>query len=51
MAKEEKKEVNKTEEPTEKEQALNVVNQVCNSFKGTLEEHKLIQSALGILAK
>lgn len=30
----------------EKQQAINVLNQVYENFKGTLEEHKTVQQAL-----
>jgi len=33
------------------EQALDLLSQVCAQFKGTLQEHQLIQKALQIVAK
>ena len=47
---EEKNKKEKKEEIT-KEQALNVVKQICSSYKGTLQDHMLIQNAITILEK
>lgn len=34
-----------------KEQAINLIKQVCSIYKGTLEEHKMLQEAITILEK
>lgn len=44
------KEQNKEQELT-REQALNVVKQVCEAFKGNFQEHVLIQQSLQLLSK
>ncbi len=33
----------------EKQEAFGIISQVCNSFKGNLQDHNLIQTALKIL--
>lgn len=33
-----------------KQQALSVMNQIQNTFRGTLEEHKIIQAAIAYLS-
>ena len=33
----------------EKQQAINIITQVCNIYKGTLDEHKALQEALQVI--
>ena len=35
----------------EKEEAINIIGQVCAAFKGTLQEHNALQQALQCLNK
>ncbi len=54
MEKEKTEEVKKEAQPVQKqemtkEQAFNMVKQVCNVYKGSLEEHVLLQQALKVL--
>jgi hypothetical protein len=32
-----------------KEQAINALTQVCSAYRGTLEEHKVLQQALEVI--
>lgn len=34
-----------------KEQAMNLIKQVCSAFQGNLETHRNIQAALGVIEK
>lgn len=34
-----------------KQEAINILQQVCEQFKGTLTEHKLVQEALNVVSK
>jgi len=32
-----------------KDQAINTLTQVCNAYRGTLDEHKVLQQALEVI--
>ena len=34
-----------------KDQAIKLLSQVCAAFKGTLEDHQMLQEALGAVSK
>lgn len=50
---EEKKEVKNSEKPKEmtKRDAFGIVSSACSQFRGTMQDHQLIQKALGLLMK
>jgi hypothetical protein len=49
MEKNKEKKIEEKKEEMTKEQAVNIMAQVCNTFRGTLQEHMTIKQAFNIL--